>query len=101
MKNIEYEIKVSEDGKPYIHLDNLNMDIEDMFFCFEIVKYRMFGILSDENNTFLPKEALEELALAGQIVSDLSERIGNMVIGSNDMMNDVKNILKPNNDKDD
>lgn len=93
MRKIEYEIKTTEDGKPYIHLENLKMDTEDMFFCFEIVKYRMFGILNDENNTFLPQEALEELGLAGQIVGELSERIGNMVIGSNDLLDDANDIL--------
>ena len=61
----------------------------------------MFCILKDENNIFLPQDALEELALAGQIVSDLSERIGNMVIGSNDLLGDVNDILKPKDDKND
>ena len=100
MRNIEYEIKLNEEGKPYVHLDDLNMDVEDMFFCFEITKYRLFGILSDENNDFLPQEALEELALAGNIVSDISERIATMITSGDDLLGDVNNILNKNNDDD-
>jgi hypothetical protein len=101
MRNIEYEIKVNEEGKPYIHLDNLNMDVDDMFFCFEITKYRLHGILADENNTFLPQEALEELALAGQIVGEISERIGKMVVDSNNLLDGVDDILNTDEENDD
>ena len=93
MRKIEYEIRRDDDDKPYIYVENGNMDIEDIFFCFEMVKYRMYGMLNDKKNSFLPKEALGELALAGQIVSDLSIRLSDMVIGSNDALDGANDIL--------
>lgn len=101
MRNIEYEIKLGDNGKPYVHLENLDIDVEDMFFCFEITKYRLHAILNDENNDFLPKEALEELALAGSIVDGISQRIGNMVIEGDTLLGDIDNILNPDEEDDD
>lgn len=99
MRKIEYEIKYNDDGKPYIHIENGNMPIEDIFFCFEMTKYRIFAILNDEKNGTLPKEALQELAMGGQIVSELSNRLGDMVIGSNSALDDANDILNSDDDK--
>lgn len=98
MRKVEYEIRYHEenDGKPYIYLENGNMDIEDIFFCFEMVKYRMFGILNDDKNDFLGEEALKELSLTCQITSELSDKLGEMIIGSNNTLDDINDILNSN-----
>lgn len=93
MRNIEYEIKYEENGKPYIHLENTKMEFEDMFFCFEIVRYRLFGLLNDEKNSELPPEALGELAVAGNIIDELSNKIGSMISESNNTLDSVNDIL--------
>ena len=98
MRNVEYDIKIDDKGKPYIHIKDTNMDIEDIFFCFEMTKYRIFGILTDKNNDFLPKEAIEEIALTGHILEELSNKLGDMVIERNNALTDIDNIINPKKD---
>lgn len=97
MRKIEYDIKLNEDGKPYIHLDNGNLDLEDRLFCFEIVRYSLFKMINeDDGNEPLPENFVTEIANAGNIIGELSNELGDMLQERDDAMGDVDDILNNN-----
>ena len=98
MRKIEYYIRKDENNNPYIELPSGNMDVEDIFFCFEMTRYRLSGILNDEKNKILPKEALKELAITNAVVTELSLKICEMIEGSDSALNDANDILTSDND---
>lgn len=96
MRNIEYEIKLNDDGKPYIHLENYNPDLEDRFFCVEIARYIIFDIIKETDT--LDDEVKKEIMIGGEMINGLANRLGDMIIERDAAMDDVEDILKPNDD---
>lgn len=93
MRKIEYDIKYDEDGNPYIYLENGNVDIEDIFYSFEMVKLRIYSMLNDPKNKNIDPKGLQELALTADTVNYLSNLVAKMVSGSNDTLDEVNDIL--------
>lgn len=98
MRKIEYYIRKDKNNNPYIELPNSNMDVEDIFFCFEMTRYRINAILNDDKNKILPKEALQELVITNAVVAELSLKISEMIDGSNSALDDANDILSSDND---
>lgn len=98
MRKIEYCIRKDKNNNPYIELPNSNMDVEDIFFCFEMTRYRINAILNDDKNKILPKEALQELVITNAVVAELSLKISEMIDGSNSALDDANDILSSDND---
>lgn len=92
MRKIEYEIKLNDDGKPYIHLEDTHMGIEERLFCFEIVRYTLFGMaVADDEETELPEALLRELKIAGEVVGGISNRFGDMILERDNAIDDIIN----------
>ncbi|MFW6246622.1 MAG: hypothetical protein ACOC22_00400 [bacterium] len=56
MFKIEYDVKISENGRPYIDLpdDNAN-NVEDRFFVIEMTRYILQGTLRRNNDRLTPE----------------------------------------------
>lgn len=93
MRNIEYEIKLNDDGKPYIHLEDGNLDLDDRFFCVEIARYIIFDIIK-EIDTF-EEDIKKEILIGGEMINDLANRLGDMILERD---NAIDNIINPEKD---
>lgn len=89
MRNIKYDIKTHEDGKPYINLKERNLELEDRFFVFELVRYSLFKMVKDSDG--FPDSFIEELSSAGQIIGEISDRFGDMIQERDDALGDLLN----------
>ena len=90
MKNFEYEIKLNEDGRPYIHIDDPKLDAEHRFACLELTKYMLFELTK---NPDLPEDFLKDLAIAGDMVSGISDKMADVIKGQMDAISDIDDIL--------
>ena len=71
MKKFEYEIKLNDDGKPYIHLENNKMDAEDRFACVEITRYMIFQLIESDNE--FPEDFIKDNLPKAQLVDGVEE----------------------------
>ena len=100
MKKIEYDIKFNDDGNPYIHLDKGKLDLEDRLFCFEIVRYSLYQMIEDNNgDDILPENFITEIANSGNIIGQLSNELGDMLIERDKAIGDIDDILNSNKEK--
>lgn len=91
MKNFEYEIKLNDDGRPYIHIDDPKLDVDHRFACLEITKYMLFELM--KNNEELPEDFIKDLAIAGDMVNGLSDKMSTIIKGQMDAKSDAEDIL--------
>jgi hypothetical protein len=91
MKNFEYEIKLNDDGRPYIHIDDPKLDVSHRFACLELTKYMLYELM--KNKEELPEDFLKDLAIAGDMVSGISDKMANIIKGQMDAMSDAEDIL--------
>jgi hypothetical protein len=90
MKNFEYEIKLNDDGRPYIHIEDPKLDVDHRFACLEITKYMVFELMQNKD---LPEDFLSNLAIAGDMVSGISDKMAAIIKGQMDNMSDVDDVL--------
>ncbi len=88
MNNFEYEIKLNDDGRPYIHIDDPKLDVEHRFACLELTKYMLFELTKNKE---LPEDFLKDLAIAGDMVNGISDKMGEIILGQ---MNAMKDLLE-------
>ena len=94
MKKFEYEIKLNEEGKPYIHLEDNKMDAEDRFACIEITRYMIYQLIDSDNE--FPEDFVKDLAIAGDMINGISTKLANLITGQMNTMDDVNDILNDN-----
>jgi hypothetical protein len=94
MKKFEYEIKLTEDGKPYIHLENNKMDAEDRFACVEITRYMIFQLIESDNE--FPEDFIKDLAIAGDMINGISGKLSNLIKGQMDALEGANDLLNDN-----
>jgi len=97
MKKFEYDIKLNDDGNPYIHLEDNKMDAEDRFACVEITRYMIFQLI-DSNSEF-PEDFVKDLAIAGNMINGISNKLSNLIKGQMDTLDDVNDLLKNDEDE--
>ena len=97
MKNFEYEIKLNDDGKAYVHLENNKLDAEDRFACVEITKYMIFELMKSDNE--FPDEFLKDLAITGDMINGISDKLGDLIKGQRKTLDDVNDLLNTDEDE--
>ena len=89
MRNIKYEIKLNDDGKPYVHLEDTNLELDDRFFCVEIARYIIFDIIKETDS--LDEEFKNEILIGGEMINGLANRLGDMIVERDTALNDIIN----------
>ncbi|MFW5847603.1 MAG: hypothetical protein ACOCVF_01610 [bacterium] len=75
MYKIEYEIKINNEGRPYIHLPEEYEDIpENRFFAMEITYYILSGVL-EQHKDRLSDEAVSKIAEAAMVIGQVSDEV--------------------------
>jgi hypothetical protein len=97
---IEYEIRLNDDGRPYIHLPDHFQDIpEHRFFVLEMSRYILFDVVDKNSlksdNERISNQALEILQNTAISLSNISDEMA-MIIKSS-MLNKIS-ITKVFND---
>lgn len=93
MYSFNYEIRLNDKGRPYIHLlDNHENRTEDRFMALEIARYVLYDLAKNKKNT-LPEHFVEELQKAGDIVGQLSDKLAELIKGQMDLMEGLKRDL--------
>ena len=97
MKNFEYEIKLNDKGRPYVHLEDTKLDAEHRFACLELTKYMLFELMKNKEN--LPDDFLKDLAIAGDMVNGISDKMAELILGQMNGLDDIKGVLDNDNDE--
>ena len=105
MYNFKYDIKVDEEnGRPYIHLDqDYSLEPEHRFMAMELVTYSLNDLIIKYSNPKrkLSKRYLDELIVAGRMISSISDQLAVLIKEQDENFNQLKNILNnKNEDKD-
>lgn len=91
MFNFKYEIKTNEEGRPYVApcMDQTEHP-EHKFMALEITRYLLNGLLEDNKTTKeLEPESELEIARAGHLLEQISDRVGEMIIEQNNALDDL------------
>jgi len=83
MQNFEYEIRLNDEGRPYIHLPKEFEDKpEHIFMVFEMVRYSLYDLLSkNEEKLHLKEETIKQIAEAGNTIGQISDEYANILKG--------------------
>ena len=94
MYKFEYDIRINEQGRPYLHLDdNESVSIEDKFMALELSRYLLYNLIENDPNNVLTDQDHKVIATAGNVVTEFSDKIAILVKGNLDAMNEVNDIL--------
>jgi hypothetical protein len=101
MHNFKYKIKKRPDGRPYIHLpNNFTDDVEHRFMIFEMCGYLLNDLYQrNKSNNQLNPELIDNLELTLDLVLDLSDNLALLISESNDGLNELKDVLKDNDNE--
>lgn len=90
MYEFKYEIRLNDNGRPFIHLpEDYNHNVEDRFMALEIARYILFDLSKNKNNS-LSGDFVVEIAKAGNIVGELSDRVADLIKGQMELLGTVK-----------
>ncbi len=93
MPTINYQIKLDESGRPYIHLPNdYDHKIEDRFFALEIARYIIQSAYTNKSPEFDPttsKNMEIGLDMVGQISDNVAEILYKQMEYLGDLMFDM------------
>jgi hypothetical protein len=91
MFNFEYEIKKEEDGKIYVSPNKDQIEHpEHKFMAIEITRYLLNSMLQDNVEAQeLEPQTVIEIAKAGNILEQISEKIGLMIVEQNNAMDEL------------
>jgi len=91
MFNLKYEIKLNDDGIPYVDLDKNQVDHpEHKFMAVEITRYLLVQLLEDnETHNELTDETAISVASAGMLLDQISDRLGKLIAGQNNALDEL------------
>lgn len=79
MLNIEYEIRLNDDGYPYIYLDeNYDDKMEDKFMVVELTRYLLLNLLKKKND-LIPEDIINNIKISENTLSEISLEMGEIL----------------------
>lgn len=79
MLKIQYEIKLNDDGRPYIHLsEDYRDNPQDRFFALEITRYMLQMIFSNRKDS-LDKNTVETLSTTINSLEKISDEVATLL----------------------
>ena len=91
MHNFTYEIRLTDEGIPYIHLpEDFEQKPEHWFMIYEMARYALYDLL-DKNveKKDLTDESIIKIAEAGDTIRQISEEYGKILKGMMDSLDDL------------
>jgi len=93
MFNIEYGIRLNEEGRPYIHLpEDYEQRPEDRFFAIEIARYMLRDLLIRRTED-LDESTVTMMDEAERLFGQLGDEIANILYGQMKSMGDVSLMI--------
>lgn len=88
MQKIEYEIKLNENGRPYVYLpDDYDNNQEHKFFALEITRYLLINIMNNRSSEFSFENSSKMdlcVNMLGQISDEVAEILYNNMKNAGD-----------------
>lgn len=97
MLKFEYEIKLNDDGRPYIHIPEDYDDIpEDKFMALEITRYIMYQVLEKRRNSEINETELMALETTFDTLEKVSDEVAILIKEQMEMMGQTTLAMKRN-----
>lgn len=89
--NLTYEIRLNDEGRPYIHLpDEYESEPEHLFLAYELVRYSLFDLLErNEVKQDLKEESAIKIGEAGHTISQISDEFAQILKGRMNALDDL------------
>lgn len=91
MFNFRYEIKINDQGRPYVHIDTNQVNHpEHKFMALEISRYLLMQLLKDNEETGELNEDTEiAIANAGYVLDNISDMFAKLIKEQNNALDDL------------
>lgn len=95
MHKFEYEIRLNEEGRPYVHLPEEFEGIpEHLFMVMEMTRYHIYDLLDrNESKDDLTDESIIKIAEAGDTIRQISDKYADIIKGMMETKKSIDDLL--------
>lgn len=94
MYNINYDIELNDNGRPFINLPpDYEQNPEDRFFVLEIVRYMLQDLIIRNDNK-LDNKTVDVMSNAENFIGQISDEVAHLIYGQMKSIGDVEMLME-------